>query len=238
MATPLLKIITQYCDIYVDDDRLKETKSTNFPLWALKMSSYLLAALPLLTLPPELLEYLVGEDDTKLTSPQFASFQDELAAATSGEYVIASAHTGYEYCSARIVGVDVYGDVIYTPLTCAYQAESGTVVVDLPTEYPAGTVIEIDLYKDGQFSENLSAELCGILGKAFQVVWETRFINDWLSNVPKIDDKSFSEQNRANKENADTERFAELKSVLDHALRRLDENNAYRKTVLGRQTGY
>ena len=236
--TPILKILTEYCDVLVDDDRMTELKQTDFPLWAFKMYGYFRAGLSLLTLPSELLPFLIGDNGEKLTLPLFGTTTVAVPYGESGEYTVSTEFIGYEYISARTVSRDKYGDVYYVPLTSAYNPETGEITIDVGTVPEDGLTVDIDLYKDGEFSENVSLEIMGIMAKAFQVVWETRFINNWLSNVPKIEDSSFYEQNRANKENADTERYAELKSTLDHALRRLDENNAYRKVVLGKRTGF
>ena len=87
----------------------------------------------------------------------------------------------------------------------------------------------MDFYKDGYFTETLSPEIMNILGMCFQEVWQTRFNNDWLSNVSKVEDKSFNEQNRANKMKADTERLREIRTIRAEAMRRLEQNSAYRK---------
>ena len=235
--TPILKVLTEYCDVYVDDDRLIDLKNSNFPLWALKMWSYLRAGIPLFTLPPDMLSFLTGDTGEKLTEPLFASFQEETL--QQGDVTIQSEYIGYEYCSARIVAVDQYGDVYYQPLQSGYDAETGTIVVYVPeTEEGESTVIEIDLYKDGFFAEDLNMEVMRILALCFAVVWQKRFINNWLSNIPKIEDASFAEQNRANKENADTTRFLELKGELESAMRRLDTNNQYQSVVRGKHSGF
>ena len=53
-------------------------------------------------------------------------------------------------------------------------------------------------------------------------------MNDWLSNVSKVEDKSFYEQNRANKIRADNERLQVLKVNLAEAMRAYERNLAYR----------
>lgn len=238
--TAVLKVLTDYCDKYVDDVRLTELKTTDFPLWAFKMWAYLNSGLPFFTIPSEMLSYLVGEDGEKLTTPLFGTFQtvteEDHAAGVS--FTINSTYVDYDYCSARIVGRKQNGDVFYTPLPSAYNSETGDIEVTPQSDIPTGATIEIDLYKDGAFEENLRMDVMRILGLCFACAWELRFINDWLSNVSKIEDSSFYEQNRANKENADTERYKMLKGELDSAMRRLDTNNEYRNVVLGRRTGY
>ena len=237
MPTQILKILTEHCDVLVDDDRMTELKQRDFPLWAFKMFQYLRAGLPLLTLPSELLFYLLGNDEEKLTLPIFATTNYTVSGEQTS-VVVSTGLTGYEYAAANVLSVDRYGDFQYTPASIQYDAESGVCNITFPEAVADGTEVEIDLYKDGAFAETLSYEVIGVMAKAFQLVWETRFINNWLSNVPKIEDASCFEQNRANKENADTARYQELKSTLDHAMRRLDENSAFRTVVLGKRTGF
>ena len=86
----------------------------------------------------------------------------------------------------------------------------------------------MDFYTDGYFKEDLTSEEMNILGLCFQIVWQTRFMNDWLSNVSKVEDKSFYEQNRANKIRADNERLQVLKVNLAEAMRAYERNLAYR----------
>ena len=70
-----------------------------------------------------------------------------------------------------------------------------------------------------------------ILGMCFQVVWQDRFNTDWLSMVTKIEDKSFYEQNRANKMKADTERLNQLRQKLYGEMRRYEQNLYQKQTV-------
>ena len=131
----------------------------------------------------------------------------------------------------RLVTVDQFGDVKYQPITSAYEQESGTVTLMPTGTLPAGTIIETDFYKDGYFKNTLTPEIMKILGLCFAYVWKLRFNNDWLSDVSKIEDNSFSEQNRANKERADSERQALLMEQLAGEVRAFAENVAYKKIV-------
>ena len=47
--------------------------------------------------------------------------------------------------------------------------------------------------------------------------------------VSKIDDRSFTEQNRANKVRADTERLIAIRTKRAEAMRRYENNLAFRK---------
>ena len=57
--TPILKVITEYCSLYVDDIRLNDLASTDMPLYARRMYQYLKAGLPLFSIPTEMQEYLL-----------------------------------------------------------------------------------------------------------------------------------------------------------------------------------
>lgn len=65
----------------------------------------------------------------------------------------------------------------------------------------------------------------------FQVIWQDRFNTDWLSNVSKTEDRSFFEQNRANKMKADTERLKMLREKLAGEMRRFEQNRYYNKIM-------
>ena len=69
-----------------------------------------------------------------------------------------------------------------------------------------------------------------ILGYCFQVVWQTNFNNDYISNVAMIEDRSFAVQNKANKMNADTARLREVRNQLYDEMRRYEQNLFYKKT--------
>ena len=132
-------------------------------------------------------------------------------------------------CRIRIF--DDFGNVIMIPTDIAeYDKENGTVTFKASVENPIlkGTIFDLDFYTDGYFKEDLTSEEMNILGLCFQIVWQTRFMNDWLSNVSKVEDKSFYEQNRANKIRADNERLQVLKVNLAEAMRAYERNLAYR----------
>ena len=113
-----------------------------------------------------------------------------------------------------------------------YDSENGTVTLSasIDNPVPKGTIFNMDFYTDGYFKEDLSVDIMRILGLCFQVIWQTRFNNDWLSNVSKVEDRSFSEQNRANKERSDDERLDRYKNALNTAMRTFERNLAIKKT--------
>lgn len=234
--TDVLQILTQYCDGYVTNSvQMEDLKNSDFPLWAFKMWQTLKAGLPFFARPENMQQFLFGTPgNEKFTEPSFDSVTYEVPQDISSTVVVPyPTIAGYEHFSARIVTDDGYGDVIYLPIEAEYDSESGSVTIYASAEHPIakGTVLEFDLYKDGYFDNDLSPEMMAICGLCFAYAWQMKFNNDWLSNVSKIEDPSFKEQNRANKENADTERLRAIKRELDVALKRFEENIEVRTVV-------
>lgn len=237
MATPVLKVITEYCSIMIEDINLDALASENMPLYARRMWAYLQAAIPNFTTPSGVIPYLLGTPDSpKLVEPVYGSFQYITAEDLTEDKVIALGESGkgHELFCCRIETIGNFDRVIMVPTNLAkYDSENGTVTLTASADspIPKGTIFDMDFYTDGYFKEDLSAEIMRILGLCFQVIWQTRFNNDWLSNVSKVEDRSFSEQNRANKEKVDTERLEKYKSDLNSAMRAFERNLAIRKHI-------
>lgn len=224
--TPLLQIITQYCYEYVDDIRLAEKRETDTALFAWEMWLLLRPAISLFKIPQEIQDYLLGENGENLVEPLFYSKQETVTEQT--DELVISVPTGYELVSCRLEKQREDGYITYTPLNYDYNSETGELTVYI-SEAAVGTTIDIDMYKDGYFVNTLTRTMMNILGMCFQVVWTDRFNTDWLSNVSKVEDKSFFEQNRANKMRADTERLRELRSKLAGEMRRFETNISYKQ---------
>ncbi len=237
MSTPILKVISEYCNIYVDDINLQRLAEEDTPLYARRMWGYFKPAISLFTLPAQMPIYLMGTpENPKLIEPIYGSFQYVVENEMTSDFSIElnESGIGYELFSCRVRELDDFGNVIMLPTSnVKYDSETGRVTFYASPENPIlkGTTYDMDFYTDGAFTENLSHEIMNILGLCFQVVWQTRFMNDWLSNVNKVEDKSFYEQNRANKIKADTDRYKELKTTLAEAMRRLEQNLVQRKTL-------
>lgn len=256
MATPILKVITEYCDIYVNDENLQELALENKPLYARRMWGYLRVAISHFTIPSKMPLYLMGTpENPKLIEPIYGSFQYTIPEDLTSDFVLQLDDNGkgYELFSCKKVTFDDFDNVVLLPMgdfktevkkdedgkkyyiitvgIVTYNSKDGTVTFHATIDNPIqkGTIFDMDFYTDGYFIENLTFEIMNILGLCFQVVWETRFINDWLSNVSKIEDKSFYEQNRANKIRADNERLALLDTKLAEAMRRYEQNLMQRK---------
>ena len=235
--TPLLKVLTDYCAIYVDDINLSEKAATNPALFARKMWNYFQPAMALFTLPAEMPEYLYGTpQNPKFMPPEFNNYTYALTQAQSSNITVnlGNDYTYFDICSCSQKITDQFGNVSFIPVPCEYNAQNGTAVIPVSEgqTYDAGTIFEFDLYADGYFVEMLSPQIMNILGLCFQVVWQERFNTDWLSMVSKVEDKSFFEQNRANKMRADTERLESLRRKLAEEMRRLEQNLYQRQVVV------
>lgn len=228
--TPILKVITEYCSVYVDDIRLQELTETDPALYARKMWQYLRASIPLFTLPEGIQNYLCGtEESPKLTEPLFAEGNYVAENDLQSGFVISlgSSYEGYDLCSCRMKTKDAHGNVVYVPVSVSYNTANGEVTLN--EEIHKHSVLDFDLYKDGWFTEMLSPQIMMVLGMCFNVVWQTRFMNDWLSNVDKVEDKSFSQQNRSNKIRADQERYLVLRQELSAQMRKLEQTLYFRE---------
>lgn len=235
--TPILKVISEYCNIYVDDINLQTLAEEDMPLFARRMWGYLRPAIPLFNLPTEMPFYLMGTPEMpKLIEPEYGSFQYTVMEDLTSDLVLQLGESGkgYELFCCRIRSSDDFDNVLMLPTAIAeYSSENGTVTFHATPEEPisSGTVFDMDFYTDGAFIETLSPEVMNILGMCFQIVWQTRFMNDWLSNVSKVEDKSFYEQNRSNKIKADDERYKLLKVNLAESMRRYEQTLAQRKVL-------
>lgn len=234
--TNILQVITEYCSIYVDDIRLSDLAQTNPPLYARRMWAYFKPAISLFNLPVSMPEYLIGTPDAPmLTEPAYASN----IYTTTEEYnsvftvQLGAEYANYELFNCALKTYDNLNNVIYTPVSAVYNKEDGSVEITPPadTSYPAGSLFDMDFYTDGSFQNTLSAQIMNILGMCFQVVWQDRFNTDWLSMVSKVEDRSFYEQNRANKVRADTERLEMLRRKLAGEMRRYEQNLYFKKTI-------
>ena len=235
--TPLLKVLTEYCETYVDDVRMQELANTNPPLYARKMSQYFIPSIALFNLPSEMPEYLLG---TRNNPKFFEPVYDNKRFTTSGEQTkpftidLGEEYNGYELFSAQILSLNGNNGVISTPTNiCLYDSATGIIQVNASVENPVkdNTTFDFDFYTDGWFEEDLTPQIMSILGMCFQVVWQDRFNTDWLSNVAKVEDRSFTEQNRANKMNADTARLNQLRQKLAGEMRRFEQNQYYKQIV-------
>lgn len=235
--TALLKVITEYCETYVDDLRMQKLASENPALYARKMTQYFIPSISLFNLPAEMPEYLIGtKSNPKFIAPcydnkRYTTDEDKTSAF---EITLGEEYKGYELFSAQILTINEEQGILSAKTNlCEYDENTGVVRVNASEENPvkSNTTFDFDFYKDGWFKEDLSMDVMNILGMCFQVVWQDRFNTDWLSNVSKVEDKSFFEQNRANKMNADTARLNQLRQKLAGEMRRFEQNQYYKRIV-------
>lgn len=233
--TPILKVLTEYCDVYVDDINLQSLKTEDMPLYARKMWGYLRPSIPLFNHPSDMPIYLLGTvESPTLIEPKIGSYQYMVQAELTDTATVDLGvdFESYELFCCRIQQIDDFGNIIMLPTNAVtYNAETGQIIIAASTDapIPAGTVFDMDFYTDGAFAHTLSPEIMQILGICFQETWQDRFNTDWLSMVSKIDDRSFTEQNRANKVRADTERLIAIRTKRAEAMRRYENNLAFRK---------
>lgn len=234
--TPTLKVLTQYCEPYIDDIRLKKMAITNAPKYAWTLWQYLLPQMARFTIPPEMPQYLFGtENNPQLTEPQFNSYRyvatEELTTPTTIE--LGTDYENFELFAANIITVE-NGEAYSTPTALAtYDSESGNIVLNASDEQPItqGSVFDFDFYTDGAFQATLSPQIMTILGMCFECAWVTRTENDWLSIVPKVEEGDFSQQNIANRMGKGTERLREVEQKLASEMRKFEKNCHYYQTI-------
>ena len=237
MPTPTLKVLTEYCAVYVDDNRLNALAVDDMPLYAWRMWGYLRPAIPLFNVPPDMQEYLLGTlDEPTFTEPKFTSSRYIVESEATSDITIelGEAYQGYELFSCHILkAVDDFGTVEPVPVTfAAYKAETGEVTLQASEDapIPAGTVFDMNFYTDGAFAKTLTPAMMNVLALCFRVVWLLRFNTDWLAIVSKIEDKSFTVQNIANKERADRETLEQAITQMGAQMRRFEQSLVYRNT--------
>lgn len=232
MATPILQVITQYCEGYCDDIRMESLRETNPALYLRQMWFFLRIAVSLFNIPAEMPRYLMGtEDDPKLIEPTFADAMYTLPVDEEGSIVIdlGEDYLGFELASCRQRSVEQDGRVEYYAVDFSYDAQTGEVTVN--GTYPAGTVFEMDFASDGQFINTLTPEMMDILGTGFGLAWRERFNADWLSLVAKVEDKSFKEQTRSSDKRANTEQIEAMRVSFAGKMRRFSQNLYYKNFV-------
>ncbi|MBQ8497541.1 MAG: hypothetical protein IJ489_08825 [Clostridia bacterium] len=234
--TSISDLLKKYCAVYVDDCNLSDLAVTNPALYFSRMWNYLLPALSLFNIPENMTEFLFGSAEKPNISEPISNFTRYMAVSdTENPFSVplGTDFCDFDLCSAAIRNTDKDGNIFLMPVSCEYVSETGTVMLSASAENPiaAGTVFEFDFYKDGYFVNTLSPDMMNIIGMCFQVVWQDRFNTDWLSMVSKVEDRSFSEQNRANKMRADTERLEMLMKKLYGEMRRFEQNLYIKKYV-------
>lgn len=197
------------------------------PVFYRRMWNYMEAALPLFNRPPAMLYRLKD-----YTAPNYSDVI--VSADTIGlDGSIDTGITGFELCSAGIIGTDAVGDPVYTPLKVeSYDSETGVVVVS--GEYDETDTIDIDFYSPGSLEASLNDTEKGILAFCVYVVWEHRFDNNALERASKVRDANFTTISEASQTQAGTARQLQVDAQLFDKLRQYEQAAAYLDTVMGK----
>ena len=219
--TAIADVITQAM-VYIDDIRLQEQLAINPALFYRRMSDYINAAMPLLSSPPQLLDYVHGQ----YTAPEYAdTYWTSTEASITTQTVIPTGYIGYDLCS--IVSLDEENNA--TPyLDATYNSETGEVT--FPQQTAAGINYEIDFYKDGETAE-LTPTMMRLFALAIAIVWDERFSNDWLNITQKIKDSSFQTVNESTYIDKLTNRQKENRQRFQDEMRKYEQNSAYKTVV-------
>lgn len=226
MSTLWSEVITDSALLFIDDIRLTEQLSTNPAQFFRRMTLYVNAALPMLSTPPELYQYL----QTGLVLPDYAdrewvSTDESITTPTT----ISTGKVGFDVFSCSVRRQDKFGDVIATPYADAsYDPETGNVTFPAQTE--SGVEYEMDFYKDGYFVD-LTPTMRRLLGLAIACVWDERFERNWLNIQMKIKDGSFDTVNESNYMEKANARKRENRQALSDELRKYDQDCAFYATV-------
>lgn len=219
--TAIADVIAQAM-VIIDDIRLQEQISVNPALFYRRMSAYVDAAMPLLSSPPQLYEYI----SKNYTQPTYDDYEWTSTYESVMESVtISTEKTGYDLCS--IVIIDSDNNAI--PYTAAiYNAETGEIT--FPIQESEGITYEIDFYKDGELSD-LTPTMMRLFSLAIAIIWDERFTRNWLNITEKIKDSSFQTVNESNYIDKITIRMKENRQAFQDEMRKYEQNTAYKTVV-------
>lgn len=219
--TAIADVIAQAM-VIIDDIRLQEQISVNPALFYRRMSAYVDAAMPLLSSPPQLYEYI----SKNYTQPTYDDYEWTSTYESVMESVtISTEKTGYDLCS--IVIIDSDNNAI--PYTAAiYNAETGEIT--FPIQESEGITYEIDFYKDGEVAD-LTPTMMRLFSLAIAIIWDERFTRNWLNITEKIKDSSFQTVNESNYIDKITIRMKENRQAFQDEMRKYEQNTAYKTVV-------
>lgn len=228
MGTSWASVITDDALLIINDLRLNNELAENPALFFRKMAFYMKSAIPRFNRPPEIKGWLT------YTEPSYNAMVNTVETEQTADYVIASGQTGYDLMCAGIMTEDVYGNPVYTPVEgVEYDTETGDITIPAAEDspVPAGTVFSIDFYKDGTFDNDLTDTQRRILALCIQYVWETAYVNDWLTRFPRAKDRSFDAGNVSSQVRANTERANAVKRTLDDEMTGYAQSCEYMENV-------
>lgn len=227
MGTPWSEIICNYAMPVMDDVRLTDQMGENPALFFRRMALYMDLAIPMISRPQELGNYLNYE----LTKPEYddiiwVSTQESLEQETT----IETGMVGYELFSCSLRESDGSGVVTSTPVTgVTYDPETGEVT--FPVQEEKGLEYNVDFYTDGEFYYDLTDAQKRLLGLSVGVVWDERFSRNWLNIQQKVKDSSFSTVNESNYMREVQNRLFMNRHLLNDELRKYEQDVAYRNAV-------
>jgi hypothetical protein len=200
------------------------------------MYNYFLPAISLFNQPAQMQLYFFGStENPNFIDPVVDSTSYLMEDSEHSDFIVSLdvTYAGYDMCACQVKTYDDLGNVILNPIPITYDAANANVTVHATQQnnVPQGAVLEFDFYTDGEFVKDLTPEIMNILGMCFKVVWQNRFNTNWLSMVPKIEDKNFFEQNRANKINADSHKLQSDIRWLNEEMQKF-ENNLYIRQIV------
>lgn len=218
--------ITAAALVQIDDVRLEEQMVVSPAQFYRRISALINQAYPLLSRPPELLEYLKQE----MAQPSYDDYEwASDAASLENPTNVDTGMMGYDLCSVTQRVQHDNGTVSLIPYADAvYDAETG--VVTMPVQEKEGIAYDFDFYTDGEFPD-LSETQMRLFALAVAIVWDERFSRNWLNMQSKIHDDSFSTVNEANYAQQITKRLHDNRIAFNDELRAYEQLCNYRGTV-------
>lgn len=228
MATTAWSDIISAAMNIIDDIRWTEQLSTNPAQFYRAKSALVSLALPMLSRPVELLQYL----QNGMTAPSYDSAEwVSTAGSLLAETVVDTGMIGYELCSVVVRSDDGMSATAYTD--AVYNSETGEIT--FPRQTTAGVEYDIDFYTDGTFAE-LSPTMLRLFALAIAVVWDERFERNWLNIQMHLKDASFEVVNESNYMAKTNERLRANQLAFNDELRKFEQDMAYLKVFNGGRT--
>ena len=161
MSTPILKVLSQYCGVYVDDIRLQELAEANPPLYARRMYNYLRPAITLFNQPAHMQEYFFGtSENPQFVDPVMDSTVYLVEDEESTDFIVplGAAYSGFDLCACQVKTYDDLDNAVLTPIQITYDEASGNVTVHATPKnnVPQNAILVFDFYTDGEFTETVS----------------------------------------------------------------------------------
>ena len=194
---------------FIDDDRWREQLAINPAQFFRAKSQTLITAIPRFNRPPNMQSYL------GYTAPAYADYTYAVKETDTFPLTIETGAIPYDLCSVGYIGND--GEEYVRIAEFTYTKSTGSVTINDPL--PEGTVIDIDFYTDGVFTNALDPTQQRLLGLCMAYDWYYRFENAFLNVLNPITDKTFSPRSAtAEDKRANTGRYMEIGRQLSSEL--------------------